>query len=47
MILPEGLTARPLSADDAVAAAALLAAAEQVDDQLLEWLAEAYDTNTD
>ena len=32
MILPDGLTARPLSADDAVAAAALLAAAEQVDD---------------
>ena len=32
MILPGGLTARPLSADDAVAAAALLAAAEQVDD---------------
>jgi ribosomal protein S18 acetylase RimI-like enzyme len=30
--LPDGLTARPLSADDAVAVAALLAAAEQVDD---------------
>jgi mycothiol synthase len=30
--LPEGLTARPLSTDDAVAVAALLAAAEQVDD---------------
>jgi mycothiol synthase len=32
VILPDGLTARPLSADDGVAAAALLAAAEQVDD---------------
>ena len=31
-VLPDGLTARPLSADDAVAVAALLAAAEQVDD---------------
>ena len=30
--LPDGVTARPLSADDAVAVAALLAAAEQVDD---------------
>src|SRR6476469_8166326 len=30
--LPDGLTARPLSTDDAVAVAALLAAAEQVDD---------------
>ena len=32
MILPDGLTARPLSAEDAVGAAALLAAAEQVDE---------------
>ncbi|HVD29575.1 MAG TPA: GNAT family N-acetyltransferase [Mycobacteriales bacterium] len=32
MILPDGLIGRPLSADDAVAVAGLLAAAEQVDD---------------
>jgi mycothiol synthase len=32
VILPDGLTARPLSDDDAVPVAALLAAAEQVDD---------------
>jgi mycothiol synthase len=32
VILPDGLTVRPLSADDAVAVAAVLAAAEQVDD---------------
>ncbi len=32
MILPDGLTARPLSDDDAAPVAALLAAAEQVDD---------------
>ena len=32
MILPDGLTARPLAAADSVAVAALLAAAEQVDD---------------
>jgi mycothiol synthase len=31
-VLPDGLTARPLSDDDVVAVAALLAAAEQVDD---------------
>src|SRR6476469_4205256 len=30
--LPDGLTARPLSTDDAAAVAAVLAAAEQVDD---------------
>jgi hypothetical protein len=32
VILPDGLIARPLSDDDAVPVAALLAAAEQVDD---------------
>ena len=32
LALPDGLTARPLSADDAAAVAALLAAAEQIDD---------------
>ena len=31
-VLPDGLTARPLSADDVAAVAALLAAAEQIDD---------------
>ncbi|SFF53488.1 hypothetical protein [Blastococcus tunisiensis] len=38
--LPDGLTARPLAADDVADAAALLAAAEELDDTGEHWNAD-------